>query len=90
MVASNYAVRMDIVHRVLLMSQVMQIFNGLALLAVSMHPRFSAHRFAGPAILSGAIIFSGSILALVAGKPHFRFLGPVTPLGFAFLPSIMI
>ncbi|KAH0838388.1 hypothetical protein J3R83DRAFT_6695 [Lanmaoa asiatica] len=29
------------------------IANGLGLMIVSMHPRFSAHRFAGPGILDG-------------------------------------
>lgn len=49
---------------------------------VSLHPRFSQHRFAGPAILAGSVAFSGSIFALVmGGKERFRFLGPVTPLG---------
>ncbi|KAH8102499.1 hypothetical protein BXZ70DRAFT_928755 [Cristinia sonorae] len=57
------------------------ILNGLALLAVSLHPRFSAHRFAGPAILSGAIVFSGSIATMVLGGDRFKWLGPITPLG---------
>jgi hypothetical protein len=42
-----------------------KIFNGLALFAISMHPRFSMHKFAGPAIAGGGIVFSGSIMALV-------------------------
>ncbi|KAJ7631106.1 hypothetical protein FB45DRAFT_557108 [Roridomyces roridus] len=57
------------------------VFNGLALLLVSMHPRFSVHRFAGPAIFAGTTLFSGSIFALVLNRDRFRFLGPVTPLG---------
>ncbi|KAI0961836.1 hypothetical protein AcW1_000810 [Taiwanofungus camphoratus] len=44
------------------------VFNGLALLLVSMHPRFANHRFAGPAIAAGGAIFSGSIMALVLAR----------------------
>ncbi|KAF9240872.1 hypothetical protein BU15DRAFT_87447 [Melanogaster broomeanus] len=54
--------------------------NGLGLMLVSMHPKFAAHRFAGPAILTGGAVFSGSIMALVLFK-ELKFLGPVTPLG---------
>lgn len=43
------------------------MYNGLALLLVSLHPRFSSHRFSGPAIAAGGLIFSGSIMALVLG-----------------------
>ncbi|KAF8516212.1 hypothetical protein BU17DRAFT_51192 [Hysterangium stoloniferum] len=58
------------------------IFNGVALLAISMHPRFSVHRFAGPAIGIGALVFSGSIWALTLDHGRrFKWLGPVTPLG---------
>lgn len=39
--------------------------NGLGLMLVSMHHRFSADRFAGPAILTGAVLFSASIMVLV-------------------------
>jgi len=42
-----------------------QIYNGLGLLAVSMHPRFANHRFAGPAIIFGGGLFSLSIAGLV-------------------------
>ncbi|KAG1761929.1 hypothetical protein EDD22DRAFT_823956 [Suillus occidentalis] len=55
------------------------IFNGLALFVLSMHPRFSTHKFAGPAIAGGGFVFSGSIIALVLWK--LKFLGPITPLG---------
>lgn len=48
-----------------------QVYNGLALLLVSMHPRFSSHRFAGPAIIAGGLIFSGSIMALVLGQGRY-------------------
>ncbi|KII93550.1 hypothetical protein PLICRDRAFT_35776 [Plicaturopsis crispa FD-325 SS-3] len=61
------------------------VYNGLALLLVSLHPRFAAHRFAGPAIAGGTVLFSGSILALVLGRDRFKFLGPVTPLGGAVM-----
>ncbi|KAF8078518.1 hypothetical protein FPV67DRAFT_1465498 [Lyophyllum atratum] len=57
------------------------VYNGLALLLVSLHPRFSTHRFAGPAIAAGGLVFSGSIMALVLARDRFKFLGPVTPLG---------
>ncbi|KAG1881775.1 DUF423-domain-containing protein [Suillus tomentosus] len=59
------------------------IFNGLALFMVSMHPRFSTHKFAGPAIAGGGFVFSGSIAALVLWK--LKFLGPITPLGGIFM-----
>ncbi|KAI0788594.1 hypothetical protein C8Q75DRAFT_239858 [Abortiporus biennis] len=62
------------------------IFNGLALLLVSLHPRFATHRFAGPAILAGSAVFSGSIWALVFARDKLRWLGPITPIG----GSIMI
>lgn len=45
-----------------------QIYNGLALLLVSLHPRFAVHRFAGPAIAVGSIVFSGSIMTLVLAQ----------------------
>ncbi|KAJ7783898.1 DUF423-domain-containing protein [Mycena maculata] len=57
------------------------VFNGLALLLLSLHPRFSVHRFAGPAIAAGTFLFSGSIFALVLNRDRFKFLGPVTPMG---------
>ncbi|KAG8219892.1 hypothetical protein J3R82DRAFT_886, partial [Butyriboletus roseoflavus] len=59
------------------------IANGLGLMLVSMHPRFSTHRFAGPAILTGGVLFSGSIMALSSETVCilFRLLGPITPLG---------
>ncbi|EJF66986.1 hypothetical protein DICSQDRAFT_151365 [Dichomitus squalens LYAD-421 SS1] len=61
------------------------VFNGLALLLVSLHPRFAVHRFAGPAIAVGASVFSGSILALVLARDRFRWLGPITPIGGSIL-----
>ena len=33
-----------------------------------MHPRFSRHAFAGPAIIAGTAMFSGSIFALTVAK----------------------
>jgi uncharacterized membrane protein YgdD (TMEM256/DUF423 family) len=46
-----------------------------------MHPRFSYHRFAGPAIFAGSLVFSGSIFALVLGGDKAKFLGLTTPMG---------
>ncbi|KAJ7103422.1 hypothetical protein B0H15DRAFT_812179 [Mycena belliarum] len=57
------------------------MLNGLGLLLLSLHPRFSVHRFAGPAIAAGTLLFSGSIYALVLNRDRFKFLGPVTPMG---------
>ncbi|KAK7463686.1 hypothetical protein VKT23_005626 [Stygiomarasmius scandens] len=37
------------------------VFNGLGMLAVSLHPRFATHRFAPIAISVGGAVFSGSI-----------------------------
>ncbi|KAI0721319.1 hypothetical protein C8T65DRAFT_631318 [Cerioporus squamosus] len=62
------------------------IYNGLALLLVSLHPRFALHRFAGPAIAVGGAVFSGSIMALVLARDRFKWMGPITPIG----GSIMI
>ncbi|KAI0715279.1 hypothetical protein C8Q76DRAFT_730154 [Earliella scabrosa] len=62
------------------------IYNGLGLLLVSLHPRFSFHRFAGPAIAVGSLLFSGSIMTLVLARDRFRWMGPITPIG----GSIMI
>jgi uncharacterized membrane protein YgdD (TMEM256/DUF423 family) len=50
-----------------------QIYNGLGLMLISMHPRFAAHRFAGPAIAAGGAIFSGSIFALVMARDRYGF-----------------
>ncbi|KAH9947905.1 hypothetical protein B0H21DRAFT_736083 [Amylocystis lapponica] len=61
------------------------VFNGLALLLVSLHPRFSTHKFAGPAIALGSILFSGSIMSLVLNRDRFRWLGPITPVGGSIL-----
>jgi uncharacterized membrane protein YgdD (TMEM256/DUF423 family) len=47
---------------------VAQVYNGLTLLLLSFHPRFGTHRFAGPAIACGGLVFSGSIWALVLGR----------------------
>lgn len=63
------------------------IFNGLALLVISSHPRFSRHVYAGPAILFGSIVFSTSIMALVLNRERFRFLGPITPVGGTLMIS---
>lgn len=47
------------------------MYNGLALMLLSMHPRFVAHRFAGPAIAVGGLIFSSSIFALVWNREKY-------------------
>jgi len=57
------------------------LFNGLGLLVLSLHPRFSVHKCAGPLITVGAVLFSGTIWLLALSGDRFRFLGPVTPLG---------
>ncbi|CUA67219.1 hypothetical protein RSOLAG22IIIB_13330 [Rhizoctonia solani] len=57
------------------------VFNGVALLAISLHPKFSTHRIAGPAIALGTALFSGSVFLLVWKGERLKFLGPVTPLG---------
>jgi len=56
-------------------------FNGIALLAISQHNRFATHKFAGPAIFGGTILFSSPILGMAALGEGFRILWPVTPLG---------
>lgn len=38
---------------------------------VSLHPRFAVHRFAGPAIALGSVVFSGSIFALVVNRDKY-------------------
>lgn len=45
-----------------------KMYNGLAMMVTSLHPRFAAHRFAGPAIAAGGLLFSGSIFALVLAR----------------------
>jgi uncharacterized membrane protein YgdD (TMEM256/DUF423 family) len=67
------------------------IYNGLALLALSLHPRLAPaasvaglrrYRVASGMILGGALTFSGSIFALVIWRDRVgKVLGPVTPLG---------
>ncbi|CAE6526828.1 unnamed protein product [Rhizoctonia solani] len=57
------------------------IFNGVALMLISLHPKFSTHRYAGPAIVVGTALFSGSIYLLVLQRERFKFMGPVTPMG---------
>lgn len=48
----------------MILARTTQTFNGIALLAISQHRKFATHRFAGPAICGGAILFSGPILAM--------------------------
>ncbi|KAK4687446.1 hypothetical protein P7C73_g2667, partial [Tremellales sp. Uapishka_1] len=63
------------------------IYNGIALLAISLSPRVLApsprrYRIAASMILGGALTFSGSIFALVIWREKVgKILGPLTPLG---------
>lgn len=54
-----------------LISVFRQVLNGIALLAISLHPRFGVHKFAGPAVLVGSSIFSGTIMALVLNRDRY-------------------
>lgn len=47
------------------------MYNGLAMMLLSLHPRFAKHRFAGPAIICGGVVFSGSIWCLVLAKERY-------------------
>jgi hypothetical protein len=38
------------------------------MLLISLHPRFAAHKFAGPAIAGGGFVFSSTIMALVLDR----------------------
>lgn len=60
-----------------------QVWHALALLVVASQAAALGRwgRRAGWALLIGALLFSGSIYALVLIEPRPRFLGPVTPLG---------
>jgi uncharacterized membrane protein YgdD (TMEM256/DUF423 family) len=60
-----------------------QIIHGVALLALSSIPPSvrRVHPAASPLILSGTIMFSGTIYLLTLQREKFRALGPVTPLG---------
>ena len=57
------------------------LLHALALLALALHGASTERAIAVPAGLwcAGALLFSGSIYALVLGGP--RWLGPVTPIG---------
>ena len=61
------------------------MFNSLALIAISGHPRFMNRRFAAGSLAVGGALFSGSIYGLVLLKSKNmqggKILGPVTPLG---------
>ena len=61
------------------------LFHGIALVAISGHPRLSQKRIAAGAIALGTLLFSGSLYALVLlkskGKSGAQVLGPITPLG---------
>lgn len=64
------------------------IYSGISLLAISFHPGLKSgikrYRYSPWMILSGSIIFSGTIFGLVLLKPGHsarKVLGPLTPLG---------
>ncbi|KAH8922101.1 DUF423-domain-containing protein [Atractiella rhizophila] len=57
------------------------LMNGIAVLAISSHPRLYRHKLSAPLILAGATLFSGSIFLLLLAKEKFKWLGPVTPIG---------
>lgn len=62
------------------------IYNGLALLAVSNHPRITSgirkNRWATAMILVGALTFSGTIFGLVLAREKVgKVFGPLTPIG---------
>ncbi|KAJ9113524.1 hypothetical protein QFC20_001875 [Naganishia adeliensis] len=58
------------------------IYNGIALLAISQHPRFGRHKYAGPLIITGTTLFSFSIFGLVLARERWgKILGPTTPIG---------
>ena len=61
------------------------MLHGLALLAISGHPRLSTKRFGAGALALGSALFSGSLYALVLlksrGKQGGQIIGPITPIG---------
>jgi uncharacterized membrane protein YgdD (TMEM256/DUF423 family) len=61
------------------------VYNGLALLALSLHPNYSTankkFRTAAGLIIGGATVFSGTIFGLVLAKDKVgKVFGPLTPL----------
>ncbi|GJN89547.1 hypothetical protein Rhopal_002534-T1 [Rhodotorula paludigena] len=60
------------------------IMNGIGLFAISQHPVYSK-RLAGPLIIAGTTLFSGSIFALLLYREKMgsfaRVVGPTTPIG---------
>ena len=58
------------------------LMHSLALLGISLHPRYSRSKFTAPSMALGVFMFSGSIYGLVLGSPSMRkVLGPITPIG---------
>lgn len=58
------------------------LMHSVALLGISLHPRFSVSRYTAPLMALGVFMFSGSIYGLVLGSPSMRkVLGPITPIG---------
>ncbi|KAI8967586.1 hypothetical protein BDF20DRAFT_829345 [Mycotypha africana] len=60
-----------------------QLMHSVALIALASIPPSvrRIHPAVGPLILTGTIMFSGSIYLLTLKRESFRALGPVTPLG---------
>ncbi|WBW73551.1 ER transmembrane protein [Schizosaccharomyces osmophilus] len=60
------------------------MFHSLAVMVISLHPKYGKSRWTAPLMVGGSTLFSGSIFALVLlpKTSSFRkYLGPVTPLG---------
>ena len=63
------------------------IYNGLALMALSLHPLYASplsrkYKTAASLIIGGATVFSGTIFGLVLARDKVgKVFGPLTPLG---------
>lgn len=88
--AAHYAANTERVDSPLLMVSSCDTYNGLGLCMISLHPRFSSHGFAGPAVALASLPLSSIRrrrirlctvrVALMVGNRS-RILGPVTSLG---------
>ena len=65
------------------------IYNGLALMAISLHPRLTSTqrmRVGSGMIIGGALTFSGTIFGLVLAREKVgKVFGPLTPVGGAVM-----
>lgn len=67
------------------------IYNGLALMAVSLHPRLNLTgnqrmKIGAGMIIGGALTFSGTIFGLVLAREKVgKVFGPLTPIGGAVM-----